>query len=106
MLHYDKPIGDTGRPGMWAQHYVGSFWTPQRIEHHRAGTSDVSIVTAFHAQGIAFTLVLLRPGGKQLERRIKQNGHFKNYCPVCTRAPWQGLWVNDTPRRKPPKGEQ
>lgn len=100
MLHYEKPIGDTTRPRMWAQHYVGSFWTPLRLEQHRNGTSDVAIVAAFHSRGIPFTVVCLRPGGKQLERRIKQNGHFKNYCEECTQPPWQGLWVNETPRRK------
>ena len=106
MLHYDQPICDTTRPRMWAQHYVGSFWAPQRIDHHRNGTSDVSIVSAFHALGIPFRVVLIRPGDKKLERRIKQNGHHRDYCPECTSPPRQGIWTDDTTPRKKRKGEQ
>lgn len=99
MLHYDRPIGDTTRPRMWAQHYVGSFWDAARIGDHRDGTSRVAIVAAFHGQGIPFQVVRLRRGSKQLERRIKTNGHFARYCPACTPQPLDGLWVPVTPRR-------
>lgn len=99
MLHYDEPIGDTSRPRMWAQHYIGSFWTAARIEHHRNGTSDVAIVAAFHAKGIPFVVVKLAPGTKTLERRIKNHGHHADYCFVCTPQPKAGVWA-DPPRRK------
>jgi hypothetical protein len=97
LLHYAEPIGDPSRPRMWAQHYIGSYWYDSRITHHANGTSGVAIVTAFYRKGIPFELVRKVPGTKELERRIKSNGHFAEYCPRCRPQPRKGYWdVSDT----------
>lgn len=92
MLCYARPIGDTSRPGMWAKHYVGSYKNASRITHHEKGTCGVAICRAFHRAGIPFLVVRTARGGKILERRIKKNGHFAQYCPNCTDKPRKGLW--------------
>jgi hypothetical protein len=93
MLCYAAPLGDTSRPRMWARHYVGSYKNPARIEHHRNGTCGAAMCMAFHAAGIPFLVVRTARGGKQLERRIKNNGHHSQYCPVCTPRPRNGFWA-------------
>jgi uncharacterized membrane protein YecN with MAPEG domain len=92
LLHFEEPIGDRSRPRMWAQHYVGSYLTDARLTHHRNGTSGVPIVDEFYRRGIKFKVARITPGGKLLERRIKRNGHFSEYCPHCVAVPRNGIW--------------
>lgn len=92
LLHFAEPIGDLSRPRMWAQHYVGSYWSTSRLADHRSGRSGVPIVAEFHRRGIKFTVARITPGGKALERRIKQRGHFREYCPECVAVPRNGAW--------------
>ena len=83
MLCYAEPIGDTTRPRMSAQHYIGYFDNPNRIEQHRNGTSGVKIVYAFFKRGIPFVVSRSMPGTKTDERRIKDAGNHKRNCPNC-----------------------
>lgn len=83
MLCYAKPIGDTTRTRMSAQHYIGWFRNPNRIAHHANGTSGVPIVYAFFKRGIPFTVVRTMPGTKKDERRIKLAGNHRRNCPNC-----------------------
>lgn len=93
LLHYREPIGDLSRPRMFAQHYVGSYWSESRLTSHRNGTSGVPIVAEFHRRGIPFVVARITPGGKTLEARIKTRGHFREYCPECVAVPRNGrLW--------------
>lgn len=92
LLHFTEPIGDPGRPRAGAQHYIGSYANESRINYHRNGTSGVNIVAEFHRRGIPFVVARTVKGDKTLERRIKNNGHFREYCPECRPTPWGGLW--------------
>jgi hypothetical protein len=92
LLHFAEPIGDLSRPRMWAQHYVGSYFSEARLRQHRDGTSGVPIVAEFCRRGIPFKVARTVPGNKRLERRIKRNGHFRDYCPYCVTNPRKGMW--------------
>lgn len=89
-LHFSKPIGDTTRPRMHAQHYVGfavserTMWS--RIDHHRRGTSGVPIVKAAIEAGCELHVVMVREGTRDEERRMKSNGHHAERCYICQGA--------------------
>lgn len=86
LLHADKSVGTVGRNS--AQHYIGyakedGLW--RRLMEHQNNTSRAKIITAFHEVGAKLYLVRLWPeGGQALERHLKETGHYKSRCPVCT----------------------
>lgn len=94
LLHFDGQIGDSSRPIARAQHYVGWYLDPSRLNYHRNGTSGVHIVLAFFRAGYPFTVARTRPGTKADERRIKNAGGQTRYCPVCSSKPRNGVWGN------------
>ena len=89
LLHFERPIGDTGHVRNYAQHYLG--WAAPggleaRLAAHRAGTG--ARITAFLAKsGIAFHVVKTWEGDRYQERRMKRAGHHaKRRCPLCNPA--------------------
>ena len=93
LLHFEQPIGNAerGRVAM-ADHYTGYYDNPARIDYHRNGTSGVDIVKAFHDRQIPFVVARKRSGTKTDERRIKNAGGARRYCPVCSPRPRAGVW--------------
>jgi hypothetical protein len=87
LLHFDRPIGDTGNPRGYAQHYTG--WTldlSDRLATHAAGAgpSDggARLMQAVFQAGIGFQLARVWEGDRGLERTLKQRGAARR-CPVC-----------------------
>lgn len=82
-LHFNAPIGGSGRNS--ASHYTG--WAKgdatARIAHHRRGNSGAKIVEHVVASGIGFVVGDIRPGTREDERRIKNNGNHARRCAVC-----------------------
>lgn len=87
LLHFDKPIGDRQRPGMSAQHYTG--WSKDgklfdRLDRHAQG-NGASITKWAVEHGIGWTVVMLKDGTRDDERRLKRNGHHERRCIICRR---------------------
>lgn len=78
LLHFDRPIS----PKHTCQHYIGSAEDLEtRIAEHRAGRG--ARLTQVAAQrGIQFTVVRTWPGGRTLERKLKDQ-HGRRLCPIC-----------------------
>ena len=91
LLHWDGRLG-SGAPRNQAWHYTGWYRSESRIGHHRNGTSDVAIVNAFLKAGFGFVIARTREGTKEDERRIKNAGGARRYCPICTEKPRSGVW--------------
>ncbi len=86
LLHFDAPLGDSSRPHMSAQHYLGfADDVAARIAEHQAGRG-AAITAACVARGIGLRHVATFDGDRTAERRAKRNGHFERRCPVCKGA--------------------
>ena len=89
LLHFGTPLGNPDSPRGMASHYLG--WAcdaERRIAAHLAGRSQVRIVQAALAAGIALTPVILGPGPKDLEWQIKrQKVALAHWCPICAARP-------------------
>jgi hypothetical protein len=96
LLHFDGELGPAGNSRNRASHYVGWYRSPTRIDHHRNGTSDVAIVNAFLSAGFGFVIARTRVGTRNDERRIKNAGGQRRYCPVCTIWHRNGVWKEAT----------
>ncbi len=86
LLHFDEPIGDPTRPKMSARHYLG--WAKdgkliERLDRHAKG-EGASITRWAVEHGIGWTVVLLRDGTRDDERRLKKNGNHHRKCFLCT----------------------
>lgn len=86
LLHFDRPLGNSGTVKGWAGHYVGTAadLAARLAQHSDPRRCDVKLLQACHAQGITWELARTWPGGRGQERRIK-NGHggHRGRCPVC-----------------------
>ena len=89
LLHFDVPLGSERHH---AQHYIGfsenGHTLSARIDHHRKGTSGVSIIRALKERGIGFILSRTFPGAsRHFERRLKNTNNARVYCPICSKKP-------------------
>lgn len=77
----DEPwITEDGRV---VKHYVGfSKKVEKRLFHHRKGSGANFLCQAL-LRGLTFHLTVRFSGTKRDERRLKETGHIKNYCPRC-----------------------
>lgn len=82
LLHFLEPIGNPTNPHGMAQHYIGVDLNGRRIEVQTAG-AGARIVAAVQAQGIGFVVAATWPGGRVLERQLKNRKHASRFCPVC-----------------------
>lgn len=78
LLHLERPFRH-------ARHYLG--WTAaesvyDRIERHRAG-AGANFLRHVNDAGIGYELVRVWPGGRVMERRLKNRGGASRLCPVC-----------------------
>lgn len=87
LIHLVEPLGDPSRPRMSAKHYIG--WTngvsvERRLEEHRSG-QGARILAAAARRGIGFHVVRTWPQtDRHFERRLKNNGHYDKWCPICS----------------------
>lgn len=101
-IHFDRPVS----PHHTAQHYTGWAKDPwQRLEQHRRGWGPKYTRLAAE-QGIGFTLVDLRQGTRNDERRLKNQGGASRRCPVCKGkcangegAEWLPHYSHNTPKQ-------
>jgi predicted GIY-YIG superfamily endonuclease len=80
------------------RHYLG--WARnirQRIEHHRAGTSDSKFMRNVNAAGVPWTTTHLWLGATRVdERRLKQQKKAWKLCPRCNAALRRGSLTQPT----------
>lgn len=80
LLHFDQPVGVR-------LHYIGSARTDQlerRLRNHANGIG-ARLPRLAMEQGSGFTLSRLwMATSRDPERLLKENGHFKRHCPICT----------------------
>ena len=82
LLHFDRPIG-AGGPHGFAQHYIGSTSDlPARLEDHRAGRG-ARLMEVIAGAGVSFVVARTWPGGRTLERRLKNRKEAPRLCPIC-----------------------
>lgn len=98
LLHFEDKIGS---PKHHAQHYTGTCEDTSRIEDHVRGTSGAKIVQEFRRRGINFVVARTWPGGRGVERQLKQQGHAKRICPVCTPGTSRGSIAKMRTLREP-----
>ena len=82
LLHFERPIA----PGRHtAQHYLGfTDDLPQRLADHRAGRG-ARLTEVAKERGIAFYVVGLWPGGRDVESALKRKHNGRRLCPICNR---------------------
>lgn len=80
LLHFDRPISDKHT----CQHYIGfANNLESRIGYHRKGRSGVRLLEVAYERGIGFQVVRTWEGGKDLERKLKNQKQAPKLCPVC-----------------------
>ncbi len=78
IIHLARPLA-----GSKSQHYVGfSTQVAKRLWHHRNNTGSNFLKEA-NRQGIAYTLCVIFPGTKSIERELKNTHNTAKYCPCC-----------------------
>ena|SRR5579883_1846434 len=81
LLHFDQPFG-LGK--QFCRHYLGTAYDVYaRVKKHSSGKSDSKFMRHVIAAGVKIVLARTWPGGRDLERRLKENGHFARLCPIC-----------------------
>lgn len=82
---YEAPIGETGRVKR-AGHYLGSCSgsVEERLALHLAGRGS-PLVRAAVAAGSDVTVAATWLGGRQEERKVKNQHHHARRCPICRR---------------------
>lgn len=66
-----------------AQHYLGSSDDlAARLDVHRNG-HGARLIQVITALGISWQLARTWPGGRQLERRLKNQKNGPRLCPIC-----------------------
>lgn len=78
LLHFDRPFKHAR-----LRHYLG-FTTDleRRLDDHAHGHGS-TLMAYVSAVGIGFEVVRTWPGGRDLERRLKNWHNSPKLCPVC-----------------------
>jgi len=89
LLHFERPIS----PCHTAQHYIGSAEKLiGRLDVHH-DCPDARLLQVAKERGIDFALARTWPGGRDLERKIKNWKMGPRLCPICQGekqyAPWR-----------------
>ena len=83
-IHFDEPIGTAKKT---AQHYIGftSLSLDERMARHQTDRG-AAILRYCQSKGIGYSVVRTWPEGDRIfENKIKQRGHYKELCPVCSK---------------------
>lgn len=76
LLHFDQPY-------QHARHYLGSSDDLlARLEAHRCGRG-ARLMEVVVTVGIGFVLARTWPGGRDVERRLKNQHNAPRLCPIC-----------------------
>jgi hypothetical protein len=88
LLHFDQPyIGQRRNPAarktQRAQHYIGTARSVEkRLKEHRAGRG-ARLLQVVTGAGITVQLARTWPGGRHVERYLKDRKHAARLCPIC-----------------------
>jgi predicted GIY-YIG superfamily endonuclease len=83
LVHLDRPLGSEHPRGS-ARHYLGTTVDlDRRLETHRAG-KGARILAAANQRGIGYDVVRTWPGGRDVERQLKNRRNAPKLCPTCT----------------------
>ena len=83
LLHFSGRLGNPANPYAMAQHYIGTARDlSERLAEHRAGMG-AKITAAAIQRGIDFDVVRTWPGGRDVERRLKNRKEGPRLCPTC-----------------------
>ena len=79
LIHFDRPYKH-------ARHYVGSTaWSVKRRCQHHADGTGARLMQVVTEAGITWRVVRIWRGqGRKWERQIKNHGHVRLLCPVCS----------------------
>jgi predicted GIY-YIG superfamily endonuclease len=85
LLHFEQEIGNAALAHAKARHYLGSTQDlEKRIEEHKSGTSNCSIVRAFRKRGIRFCVAITWNVGRDFEKYLKKSQkNSLKLCPIC-----------------------
>ncbi len=80
LLHFTEPYPAGKQP----QHYVGWAIDAEARAKEHATAPDARLLQVIRDAGIGFQLVRTWDGKTRSdERRIKNGGHFRRFCPIC-----------------------
>lgn len=82
LIHFKRPLAH-------ARHYLGSCEDlEKRLERHRQGRG-ARLMEVIKERGIEWECVRTWEGGRDVERKLKNQKHAWRHCPVCrqTRKP-------------------
>lgn len=99
LLHFEHEIGSEDNPRGRAGHYLGHTGRDgleARLAEHLAGRG-ARLTQVLLEQGVSWKLVRTWPGGRDLERALKDQKHANRLCPECQPNPQPG-----TTRKLPP----
>jgi hypothetical protein len=105
LLDFDRPFGPGGGANGrgTARHYTG--WPADldaRLAAHARG-HGARLLAVVHAAGIGWQLARTWPGGRALERQIKNQGGASRRCPMCGIRPRPGTAAEPGPQpQRPP----
>ncbi len=69
-----------------ARHYIGRTKNiDQRLKAHRYGYSRAKFMRAVFERKIAWNAYIIGEGTAEDEKRLKANGHYERWCPLCRR---------------------
>ncbi len=70
-----------------AQHYLGSTTDlDRRMAQHRGGTGSPLVAAIVNQDDNDFVLARTWPGGRPLERQLKNRKNGRKLCPLCSRV--------------------
>lgn len=80
LLHFSQPVGSSRHQ---CQHYIGyASKLNTRLDHHKL-RPDVRLMQVLQERGISFALARTWEGGKELERKLKNQKNGGRLCPIC-----------------------
>ena len=83
LIHFNQPIGNPDNPRGQAQHYLGyTDDLESRLAAHRAG-NGARLMEVLRERGIEWELVRTWEGGRDLERKLKNQHNSPRFCPIC-----------------------
>jgi predicted GIY-YIG superfamily endonuclease len=83
LIHLETKLG-SDHPNGSAGHYLGTTVNlDQRLACHREGRG-ARILAAANARGIAYSVVRIWSGGRDVERRLKAQRNAPRMCPRCS----------------------
>lgn len=79
LLHFHEPLSEINN----ARHYLGFCYNLEnRIEQHRKGQGSRFTQVA-NERGIKWELVRIWEGGRNEERKLKNQRNAPRLCPIC-----------------------